>query len=87
VVITMTPTVAAARPRTLSTVTNAQWCTQGPAQKVRDQAAFVALHPNHNSIPAISRQTVIATNVVPAPAGGVGYGATEQAAPPRGVPR
>lgn len=70
-IMTMTSTVTAPRPRTLAPT---------------DQWAVVSLDANHNSIAALC-PTVITTDFVPAPAGGVGYGAAKQAAPPRGVPR
>jgi hypothetical protein len=47
-------------------------------------AAFGQLHPNHNSIPAAQRPTVVHT--VGVTAVNAGY-AAKQAAPPRGVPR
>jgi hypothetical protein len=86
---TTNQTVAAARPRVLSPSTLiADWYTQRPAlTDMRDQSAVVSLTANHNSITRTAPLAVVPAGVPTAPAGGFGFGATKQAAPPRGVPR
>ena len=70
-------TVAAARPRVLSpSPISADWCTRPALTDTRNQSAVGSLSTYHNSI----------TSNAPT-AGGVGFGATKQASPPRGVPR
>jgi hypothetical protein len=85
---TTNPTVAAARLRDLSPSTVcADWYQQGPAATdMRDQSAVASLIANHNSITRIAPIAVPA-GVPTVTAVGFGYGATKQAAPPRGVPR
>jgi hypothetical protein len=90
-----TTPAAALRPNTLSTLGSpftqstgvAAWRRRVPSLGVpagmRDDAVFGPTNPNHNSIPAAIRSTVVPT----ANAGTDVYGAAKQAAPPRGVPR
>ena len=94
--MTMIPTVAAVRPRTLCmpgvslavSPPVGTWRTGAPAVAVptylRTKSAFLAPSAYYNSIPA----TVVAATV---PAGSAAVrdhvGADKQAAPPRGVPR
>lgn len=87
--ITTTQAVAAARPRALSPSTViADWCTQRPAlTDMRNQSAVVSLNDHYNSITRTAPIVALPTGVPTAPAGGVGFGAAKQAAPPRGVPR
>ena len=92
VTITKTPTVAAARPRTLSlegtvlAVPTAvgTWRVGSPRVSVptylRTKSEFMATCAHHNSI----RSAVVAATV---PVTGDRFGADKQAAPPRGVPR
>jgi hypothetical protein len=100
VTITMTPTVAALRPRVLSaqgspfalSTAVGMWREQVPSLSapagMRDAAAFASSHPTHNSIPATLRSTVVPTvGGTPVHTDRGVYGAAKQAAPPRGVPR
>jgi hypothetical protein len=92
VTMTMIPTVAAARPRTLCMPGVAlavsppvgTWRSGAPAVAVptylRTKSAFLSTSAYYNSIPA----TVVAATV---PAARDHVGADKQAAPPRGVPR
>jgi hypothetical protein len=85
----MNPTVAAARPRVLSTSTLiADWCTPRPRlTDMQVQSAVVPVNAHDNSITRTAPVVGLPTVVPTALAGGFGYGAAKQAAPPRGVPR
>ena len=86
--ITTNPTVATARLRALSPSTlNADWCAPRAKTGMRDQSAVASLDANHNSITRNLPVAVIPAGVPTVPAGGFGYGAAKQGAPPRGVPR
>jgi len=87
--ITTTQAVAAARPRVLSPSTQiADWCTQRPVPTdMRNQSAVGSLRTHYNSITRTAPIVDLPTGVPTAPAGGVGFDAAKQAAPPRGVPR
>jgi hypothetical protein len=89
----MSSFTTAAAPRTLSALGSpftpatdvAAWRVRVPSVSVpagvRDAAVLGQNHPSHNSITAALRSAVV-------PTANVGtYGATKQAAPPRGVPR
>ena len=90
--ITTTPTVAAARPRTLSLqgaplalpAAVGAWREEGPRVTVptyrRTKSAFMSASTYHNSI----RTTVVAATIA---AVRDRVGTDKQAAPPRGVPR
>lgn len=85
--ITTNPTAATARLRTLSPSMHiADWYPQRPnVTGMRDRSAAVSLI-NHNSITR-SAPIAVPAGVPTVPAVGLGFGATKQAAPPRGVPR
>jgi hypothetical protein len=87
--ITMTQTVAtalrsSAPARALSPSTQpADWYTRPVLTDMRHRSAVASLNANYNSI----TRTALIAGVPTAPAGGVGFGAAKQGAPPRGVPR